>query len=268
MRPEDIQDYFKLRRFATNPWEIVRFRKGQRRGKLLEVKMRNGPPLFIRGGRTDFHIFHRIFLRDEYRVSAQPPQSWNCVVDLGANVGILSTRASLLARRVISYEPFPGNFAQLRKNVDQRTQVTAVQEAVAGEPGSMRLFRPRNDAESGSYSSFAEESEALSETFDEVTAVTLDQIFEDHKIDCCDLLKMDVEGQEYEILHAAGDATWARIDRIHGEYHNVRPEDPRTRIDHFKAFLQSKGFVVETVPHRRKPNHGMFYAQRNRKNGE
>src|SRR5262245_14629723 len=95
----------------------MRFRKRQREGLELEVRMRQGGPLRLRGGRADFHMFHRIFLRDEYRLRALLAAPLECVVDLGANVGLFSARVAPLARRVIAYEPFPESFARLRANL-------------------------------------------------------------------------------------------------------------------------------------------------------
>ena len=64
------------------------------------------------------------------------------------------------------------------------------------------------------------------------------------------------------ILHAAGEATLARIARIHGEYHDVAPADPRTRIDAFSALLRERGYQIGARPRRRKPNLGLFFATR------
>ncbi len=100
--------------------------------------------------------------------------------------------------------------------------------------------------------------------YDEVPARSLDEVFARNAIEACDLLKIDVEGSEYAILHGASDATLARVARIHGEYHDVAPEDPRTRIDAFADFLRSRGYAVEVVPHPRKPNLGLFFAARPR----
>lgn len=264
MRPEDLFNYFKLRRFVKNSGEVLRFRKTRIPGKDLEVKMRVGPSLFLRSGMADFHLFHRIFLRDEYRVDRFPPGTWECVVDLGGNVGLFAVRSSLIARRVITCEPFPGNQAPLARNLEGRGNVTIVSAAVSGEAGTCRLYRPTQENRSAIQSAFMdmEEGAFRSEAFDDVPAVTLDQLFDRHDIEVCDLVKIDVEGMEYEILNAAGDETFSRIRRIHGEYHDVNENDPRTRIDAFSGFLRSKGFGVEVVPHRRKPNHGMFYGIR------
>ena len=262
MRPEDFFDYLSLRKLAENPWEIVRFRKNQRAGETLEVRFRGAPPLFIRGGLSDFHMFHRIFLRDEYRLAERAPASWECVVDVGANAGIFSTRVSRIAKRVISYEPVPGHFEQLSRNTRGIAHVTAVPKAVSGKPGSIRIYRPLAESRSGAHSAFLENQGLSSEAYDEAEAVTLDSVFTEHRITRCDLLKLDVEGAEYDILHAASDETFSRIHAIHGEYHDVRADDPRTRIDAFRVFLEGKGFAADVVPHRRKPNHGMIFARR------
>jgi len=263
MRVEDLTDFFKVRRLAGNPWEVVRFRKGQRKGDLLHVRMHDGHPLFVRGGCADYHMFHRIFLRDEYRVNRATPGSWSWVVDLGANVGMFAARAARLARNVVACEPIAVNFAQLTKNVEGRAGVTPLKVAVAGEPGTLKIFRPEAQSNrTGSFSAFKAPDAALTDDYEEVPATTLDALFEEHGIDRCDLLKIDIEGAEYDVLHAASEATFAKVQRIHGEYHDVRPEDPRTRIEAFLRFLRDKGFQLEIEPHRRKPNFGMFFGAR------
>ena len=260
MRVEDVTDYFKLRRFTANPAEIVRFRTRHHAGDRLCVQFLHAPPVDIRGGCADFHMFHRIFLRDEYRLNGLSDLS--CVMDLGANVGMFSTRAAMIARRVIAFEPFPANFESLRKNVANRPNVEAVCEAIAGEPGSLRLFRPRFAEMTGAVSSFSDTGLLDTTEYDEVPATTLDAAFERFNVASCDLMKVDIEGQEYEVLHAASEETLSRIQRIYGEYHDVRPEDPRTRIEAFTKFLKSRGFNADVIPHRKKSNHGMFYAVR------
>ena len=261
MRFEDINDYLKLRSLTTNPWEICCFRKGQKPGQTLVVQFRDKPHLYLRGGMRDYHMFHRIFLRDEYRLAGIPLQSWECVVDLGANVGIFSSRVSELARKVFSYEPFPGNREQLEKNLKTRENITVIHKAVAEKPGIIRLFMPESKRCTGSYSSFPD-LRVSTESYQEVPSITLNQIFDDNKIFRCDLLKIDIEGQEYEVLHSTDDEVLSRTMRIHGEYHNVEPDNEITRIDNFTSFLRSKDYDVEVVPHKRKPNHGMFYATR------
>jgi FkbM family methyltransferase len=268
LRPVDVLDWLALRSEVENAWEVVRFRQRGRKGEgTLEVRFRDGPPLLVRGGTSDFHMFHRIFLRDEYRTRGRLVPPLECVLDLGANVGVFSTFAARLSRRVIACEPLPANYEQLRRNVGRRPNVTTLQVAVSGEPGVLRMFRAGARKLSGTPSAFREASEYLSDEFDEVPATTLERVMAEQRVERCDLLKIDIEGSEYDVLHATSDAALARIARIHGEYHDVRPEDPRTRIDAFAAWLGTKGYRVEVAPHAVKPNFGMFFAARSSTTG-
>ncbi|MFN0058363.1 MAG: FkbM family methyltransferase [Planctomycetota bacterium] len=262
MRIEDVTDYFRLRRLAANPWAVLRFRKRHALGSALQVELRAGPRLNLRGGFPDFHMFHRIFLRDEYRIAAHCSGPLECVVDLGANVGIFAAFAAARARRVVACEPMPNNFRELTANLAGLNNVALVRAAIAATPGTLRLYRPRLEMLTGTYSAHPDPTRYVIEDPEQVPALTLDQLFVEQSITRCDLLKIDIEGHEYEVLHATSSATLAKIQRIHGEYHDVRPEDPRTRIDHFREFLTRCGYRVELLPHRRKPNHGMFFAGR------
>ena len=262
MRLEDISDYFKLRSLVANPWEVLRFRRGQRPGQTLTVQMQGEPPLFLNGGQADYHMFHRIFLRDEYRLAGRDPGAWECVVDLGANVGLFSACAARVARRVVALEPSPQLFGQLARNVEARKEVEALQLAVAARPGSVRLYRPRGPGLTGASSTHANRAELVSEEYDEVASTSLDALFRDHRIERCDLLKIDIEGMEYEALGAASSDTLARVQRIHGEYHEVAGDDPASTIEGLEALLRGQGFEVERIPHRKKHQHGMFFAAR------
>ncbi len=261
MRTADFGDYLALRRISANPWQTLRFRKTRRPGQLLSVKLRQGAALALRADSNDFHIFHRIFLRDEYRVDELPARL-GCVVDLGANVGLFAARVASRSERVLCYEPVPANFAQLERNVSAFAHVKPFREAVAGATGTLRIYQPSSDALSGRHSAYADVNAHLTERYDEVPAQSLDEVFARNAIAACDLLKIDVEGSEYEILHGASEATLARTARIYGEYHDVAPEDPRTRIGAFAEFLRSRGYAVEVRPHRRKANLGLFFATR------
>jgi len=261
MRLEDITDYFKLRSFTSNPWEICRFRKRQKTGQILVVRFRDQSSLYLRGGTSDYHMFHRIFLRDEYKLGMVLPDRLKYVIDLGANVGLFSARVAPFAYRVLAYEPFVENQRLLKRNLEERTNVSIIPSAVTGSGGKMRLFMPKDKGCTGAYSGFPE-LRVTTESYQEVPSITLDHIFTDNMIDQCDLLKVDIEGHEYEVLHSADDDVLARILRIHSEYHDVAPHNDITRIDNFLFFLRSKDYEIEVVPHRRKTNHGMFYAKR------
>ena len=251
-----------LRRTVQNPWEVVRFRKRDRLGHSLRVQLRDEPALHLEGGLQQFHIFHRIYLRDEYRVSGFGTPDWACVVDLGGNTGIFTRRAARLARRVISYEPIAENFGRLQRNIAGIERIEAVRGAVAEKSGRLRIYLPENRALSGLSSAQPGFEGKMSGRCEEVEAVSLDDLFATHRIEHCELLKIDVEGSEYRILRAAGERTFERIERIHGEYHPAGPGDILAGIGPLTEFLAERGYRVESVPSARRADQRLFFASR------
>lgn len=264
MRLSDFTDWWTLRAITWNPWEVVRFRERRNEGHDLEVNLRDGHRLYLRSAQLDYQLFKDIYVRDEYCLASQTGKRWSVVIDIGANVGIFARRVVSLADRVICYGPSRANFMQLERNTCEDDNIETFCEAVAGASGVRRPHRPSDGGHSARFT-FYPESGLKAEGFDasdDVKATSLDSLFERHRVEHCELLKIDAEGAEYEILYSASDATLARVSRIIGEYHDVRPEDPRTRLANFAAHLQSKGYAVRLDSLRRRANQGHFFAER------
>lgn len=257
MRPRDVRDWLRLRRLAENAAEIVSFRQGQRPGDLLRIRLREGKGLELRGGTQDHSIFRSVWIDDEYRLDDAAPDAWECVVDLGANVGCFAARALGLARRVIGYEPEPGNFERLKHNLGGEPRAELQREAVGAKTGTIRLHPPLDGRGSGRFTAHPRPGLHDEEESIEVACVSLDDLYRRHAIERCDLLKLDVEGAEYEILRAAGDETLARTRSIRGEYHDV----PGSAAESLVAILEPRGFRVELVPGGRTGS-GLFFAER------
>ena len=259
MKVREIGEKVRLALLVENPFELSRAKRSE--GELC-ARFRDGRRLSMHGGHSDIHTFRRVFLTDEYRLRKGP---WDTVLDLGGNIGCVALRVASRARRVIVYEPDPLNLELLMRNVSGLDNVTVVPEAVAGEPGRRKLH-VAGSGRWGTRSTLFHDVQAArlnaADTEVEVPVTTLDALFAEHAIERCDLLKIDVEGAEYEIFAAASPDTFKRIERIVGEYHDVFPEDPRTRVAAFCTSLEKRGFRVETKPSRKWENQGLFFAQR------
>ena len=260
---KDIRQWWKLRRVADNAWQVMRSR-GRRTGE-IGVLLRTGSLLSLRCDRQDYCIFDRIFLRDEYHLAQYAPGPLGCVVDIGANIGLFACRVADRAARVVCYEPMPGNFSLLERNTAGMRNVERVRAAVSDAEGVVRIYHPADDMVSGGFSQYRVGDLHKAEQYDDVPAVTLDTVFSRHGIGQCDLLKIDAEGAEYAILYAASPGTLARVGCICGEYHHVRPDDPKARIAALAAHLESAGFTVVVQPKRALENHGLFFAARRQK---
>jgi FkbM family methyltransferase len=263
MRIEDLTNYLKLRRIVSNPGEVLRFRKRQRGSEDLTVRFKQRPPLQLRGGCADFHMFHRIYLRDEYRLDPLLPGGLGTIVDLGGNIGAFTSRVAPHAKRVVTCEPVPVNFDRLQGNVGEYPNVTLLNTAVTDQDGTMEIHMPARGHETGVFSAHRQGNESkLAEDSVTVSTISLRSLFEQQQIQDVDLMKIDIEGGEYDVLYGAPELL-AGVQRIHGEYHDVRPEDPRTRVEYLESFLREQGFArLEIIAHKKMPNHGMFFAAR------
>jgi FkbM family methyltransferase len=240
----------------------VRFRKVKDENRELTVILKDGYKMFVQGQTDQYHTFHRIFLRDEYQINQCGGKKMECVVDLGANVGYFSIRMAELAKRVISYEAIKANVERLVMNVDGRKNICIINKAVAGKRGFIKLFKPTVDRCSGRYSMIFNYNSRSEQEFESVEAITLDELFEEHRIERCDLMKMDIEGAEYETLYNASDETFKKTDKIVGEYHEVMKANKNSNIHSLKRYLTKKGYKVVAVPKKRKENMGLFFCER------
>jgi len=155
------------------------------------------------------------------------------VVDAGAHVGVFSLVSSVFARKVIALEPYPLNYSLLRINLARNDvdNVIAINKALSSQRGKLKIHRGNH---SGKHSTFGSCKE-----FFEVPTITLEEIVS--KYNDIDLLKMDVEGSEFEVFKMIRRENLEHIGAIVGEIH----PDYGT-IDTVVHRLKNSGFCVET----------------------
>jgi FkbM family methyltransferase len=181
------------------------------------------------------HLFFEIFANGCYR-RGLPGALRGDVVDVGANIGAFTLEAAMRypAATVHAYEPDPRTCDMLRRNVEANglsARVRVWNEALAGAPGSLRLWRG-----DGSIAASAHLPDGVRGEPCDVSAVTF-QTALSRTSGRIAVLKMDCEGTEAEILEAAGPALDA-VDYLVAEYHcglvpDVVPRMRRVLDPHF-----------------------------------
>jgi FkbM family methyltransferase len=192
--------------------------------------------------------------RDPISMALQ--DNWT-IIDIGAGLGDFTAYAAQRNPhgRVLAYEPFPESFALLQQNValNRLGNVAAEPCAIAAQPGSLALNIGIGEAVQHST------TQAGAKTI-EVQAITLQQVFDEHELDRCDFLKMDIEGGEYAIWRGVDAELLKRVQRIALEYHD---NTLAGKHDELVRLLQNNGFQVQVQPNPVHDYLGYLFAMRN-----
>lgn len=179
-------------------WTLA-FHAKQGQGQTIEAAVRIGgltPSLRLRVGGGDLFILYEVLMDGVYAVpTTHLHRETLVIVDLGANVGIaaLAMAAQFPQARIVCVEPHPETAALLRHNLAcLGDRAVAIEAAVSGEPGIMRL----NLAAEHYNASLVRSSGAGVD----VRCKTLDDVMTETGISQIDILKMDIEGAEKWIL--------------------------------------------------------------------
>lgn len=162
------------------------------------------------------------------------PEVGEVVIDVGAHIGAYTMRAALRGCRVVAVEPESASFCILLHNIALNRvsqSVLALQEAISNRIGKARLSVARSQ-NTGSSSL----QRRVSEHFQEVNVESLDSLISRADIVAVDWLKIDVEGDELNVLSGA-ETTLSKTRKIVVE---VTPES-ESDVEHV---LASKGFKL------------------------
>jgi len=166
------------------------------------------------------------------------------ILDLGANEGIFSVMMGKMfpGAFVIAYEPVLRTFDVLLTNIQANNayNVSAYQFGIGGVATTTEMVVSKDfSGGSSNWCTFKEGDH----TWEMVHMVTLDSIFDLHDIDRCRLLKMDIEGGEYEALYAT--KMLPLVDYMVAEFHmNHKLEFRGRRTDALTTWVQGQTKLI------------------------
>lgn len=161
------------------------------------------------------------------------------IIDIGAHVGVwtIYMAKKYPQAKIYAVEPVPYNYANLVQNLADNgiTNVAVVRGAITGDGRNVTI---NTELSNGGSSSIYNNNYAKSHI--DVESMTLTALIESIGSETIDLVKMDVEGAEYEILPAA---PLGRIKRLvldlHGKPGLEEPDTELAKVD-LSSFLVSK----------------------------
>jgi natural product biosynthesis luciferase-like monooxygenase protein/FkbM family methyltransferase len=217
------------------------------------------------------------------------------IFDVGANIGLftLFARRKCPAAQIYSFEPLPPNFELLRANVTRHNANVRLFNYGLSNTSTIAnfTFYPEAAGLSGRTANSAGDKEdtkaivtdwihnaareneqdllpqsQLDELLNEYLRAetyncpikTLSDVIRELDIEHIDLLKIDVEGSEFDVLSGIQDADWRRIKQIAVEVHS------RSILERITSLLEARGlrFVVDDsmVVHENGNGHDVYVA--------
>jgi FkbM family methyltransferase len=173
----------------------------------------------LRPDSYDRFVLDEVVRDDAYGLRTMDLPARPVVVDLGAHVGIFAAAvlAERPAARVVCAELDAANYDRLKKHLGGRDLVKLAHVAVVGAkvPTGYRTWPANLGAHALAW-------DGRGDVRPVDRTATLRELLAQHGVTRVDLLKVDIEGAEYEVLReAARDGALARCARVVGEWHEV-----------------------------------------------
>jgi FkbM family methyltransferase len=231
----------------------------------LKEKGYNGPKgvsasFVFRTDTADENTIQATYTEDEYGFQNLPPSPSEGMIDAGGYVGSTAILYAQLypQTKVICIEPLPENAELIRKNIERnglKDRITLIEGALWGtSEGKTKIFY-RDSSTVGKVHKFVGSAikqyhETVSEDGVEAQNVSLVDVMVRLGVPRVRVLKMDIEGAEYETLRALPEEWQKGIQTIVGEYHNIFPGevgDPRTKLyELLKNVFEDRSTSFET----------------------
>ena len=228
----------------------------------IEIKVGNKPVFLNIRDEADESVFAEVFKQHEYRVAEEYIRDLKngVIVDVGAHAGFFSVFAKALnpAARLIAIEPEPGNIAALAENfkLNGIDNFEIVAGALGGDSGRRNLALAKD---SHNHRLLARKEQKNTETL-VVNSWSLPELVKKCIIERIGLLKMDIEGGEYEVFDSLNAEDFSKISSIILEYHNGRLGSG----NEIEEQLRENGFGVQIFPSKFDNKMGFIFARNKR----
>lgn len=164
----------------------------------------------------DGRFIHEVIERGEY----EPAFKDLIIIDLGANIGTFSWSVYQRAKMIYAIEISQQCVDLMNKTIadNQLDRIKTFCFGISGT-GGIRQFYTDDRPELGGWKIAQDQRTPL-------PTKTIDEFMDENKIEVVDLMKIDIEGMEFEIFLSEGFKKVAnRIHKIVGEFHGGSPVD-------------------------------------------
>lgn len=189
----------------------------------------NDHPIWYRPGSSDTELIYTILLKrgrkGEYAIEPAARAALGTVrtvLDIGANIGISTLYLAALFEdaRIAAFEPIAENFSLLERNTRHLPRVQAYPIALGEADATIEMLHSDVPSNLGGYSRVATGSDSRRSVRASMRAAR--RQLEEIGIQAADLIKIDVEGSEWEVLNDLGSSFLGKCKFVIGELHGRR----------------------------------------------
>ncbi len=210
---------------------------------------------------ADESVVAEIFKWREYKIAEEVIlKSQDLIVDVGAHRGFFTIYCRSFNSQVpiIAVEPEIQNIKALKKHllINNITDVEIIEAGLAATSDE-RWLKRSSDSHNHVLALPEEELKSIENVM--VKTLTLESASKDYSE--ISLLKMDIEGGEYEIFETMSDKMYNKIDYVIMEYHNIGHLNYKI----IETLLREHGFGVQIFPSHFDKTMGFLWAKNKRK---
>lgn len=207
----------------------------------LAITIKEGPRIVCWNNPESWFPVFEVFIDDVYRLDErlEKKNSFLQIIDIGGHIGSFTVAVAthFPNATVYVYEPAHLSYQYLIQNISNNnlsSRVNAVEAAVGMHDGR-ELFYEAGEASCG-----ASLSPTAGGRKQMVKVVSFDVIMEEFKT-CVDILKIDCEGEEYNIILNSKNSSWEKVQTLLLEYHPIQGHT-FLELDHR---LRELGFIMK-----------------------
>ena len=226
---------------------------------MQHLNLPNDLEIYCFGKEETQYLYQKIFVAQQYLQHGITINDGDCIIDVGANIGLFSIFLSKLHKslKILAFELVQPIFEVLQANVNlhSRDNISLQNYGLGSENISETVFtfypnmagssttRPWEKLYQRELMNGVVNQEVVEYFFQsqEIKGEikTLSSVINSLAIESIDLLKIDIEVEEYEVLRGLNQKYWPKIKQIVFEVHDIE-----YRIDKIKTILESKNFQI------------------------
>lgn len=159
--------------------------------------------------------------------------------DIGANVGLFTKYLKINnAKTVYCFEPNKKAFEELNNNLKNELSINFYNLAVSSNNNEkVKLYIDNNN-------SLISSAMNKTDNFYEVDCITINDVINQNNINKIDLVKIDIEGMEFNLIDNLNVETFDKIDRFLIEYHDFYFDNGMQKVEKLIKVLEKNNFLV------------------------